>query len=117
MSPKRNDPAPIPTLPDEWKLILGTTDAANGWDELSRIATANTRRCWDALRTNPRSTANRQRQHRLAGPLATGAYKGAALEQWEYEVTSGGRVRYLIDDDARTVWIVYASPQHPKDTE
>jgi len=28
VSPKRNDPAPIPTLPDEWKLILGTTDAA-----------------------------------------------------------------------------------------
>lgn len=35
----------------------------------------------------------------------------------EYEVTSGGRVRYVINDDDRTVWIVYASPRHPKDTE
>jgi len=28
------------------------------------------------------------------------------MEQWEYEVTSGGRVRYAIDDDNRTVWLV-----------
>jgi hypothetical protein len=32
-------------------------------------------------------------------------------------VTSGGRVRYVIDDQARTVWLIYASPQHPKDTD
>ena len=38
-------------------------------------------------------------------------------EQWEYEVTSGGRVRYVIDDDSRTVWLIYASPRHPKDTD
>lgn len=29
------------------------------------------------------------------------------MEQWEYEVTSGGRVRYVIDDDNRTVWLIY----------
>jgi hypothetical protein len=34
-----------------------------------------------------------------------------------WEVTSGGRVRYAIDDDNRTVWLVYASPRHPKDTD
>lgn len=34
-----------------------------------------------------------------------------------FEVTSGGRVRYAIDDASRTVWIVYASPRHPKDTD
>jgi hypothetical protein len=39
------------------------------------------------------------------------------LEQWEYEVTSGGRVRYVIDDDNRTVWLISASPRHPKDTD
>lgn len=39
------------------------------------------------------------------------------LEQWEYEVTSGGRIRYVIDDSSHTVWLVYASPSHPKDTD
>ncbi|MFI2179333.1 hypothetical protein [Streptomyces buecherae] len=39
------------------------------------------------------------------------------LEQWEYEVTSGGRVRYLVSVETATVVPVYASPRHPKDTE
>jgi hypothetical protein len=37
------------------------------------------------------------------------------MEQWEYEATSGGRVRYVIDDK-HIVWLIYASPRHPKDT-
>lgn len=44
-------------------------------------------------------------------------HNGQLLEQWEYEVTSGGRVRYLVDHDRRRVWVVYASPRHPKDTD
>jgi hypothetical protein len=32
-------------------------------------------------------------------------------------VTSGGRVRYLINDPDHTIWIIYASPRHPKDTD
>jgi hypothetical protein len=39
------------------------------------------------------------------------------LEQWEYEVTSGGWVRYATGDHSRTVWLIYASPRHPKDTD
>jgi hypothetical protein len=26
-------------------------------------------------------------------------------------------VRYLIDDERHIVWLVYASPRHPKDTD
>lgn len=51
------------------------------------------------------------------GDLATHRHNGRDLEQWEYEVTSGGRVRYVIDDSKRTVWLIYASPRHPKDTD
>ncbi|MER5481343.1 hypothetical protein ABT026_30845 [Streptomyces sp. NPDC002734] len=29
----------------------------------------------------------------------------------------GSRVRYAIDDDSRTIWLIYASPRHPKDTD
>jgi hypothetical protein len=34
-----------------------------------------------------------------------------------YEVTSGGRIRYVIDDQNGTIWMVYASPRPPKDTD
>lgn len=39
------------------------------------------------------------------------------LEQWEFEVTSGGRVRYVVDDDQHAIWLIYESPRHPKDTD
>ncbi|HTZ28506.1 MAG TPA: hypothetical protein VMC83_31195 [Streptosporangiaceae bacterium] len=39
------------------------------------------------------------------------------LEQWEYEITGAGRVRYVVDDHERIVWLIYASPRHPKDTD
>jgi hypothetical protein len=72
---------------------------------------------WRPLRADPRSGAGHDRQHRLRGDLATHRHNGRDLEQWEYEVTSGGRVRYVIDDGNRTVWLIYASPRHPKDTD
>jgi hypothetical protein len=72
--------------------------------------------CLEILRSAPGSTANHGRQHRLRGDLASHRHNGRDMEQWEYEVTSGGRVRYVIDDDKHTVWLIYASPRHPKDT-
>lgn len=47
---------------------------------------------------------------------ANGTTTGCDMEQWEYEVTSGGRVRYVLDDDNRTVWLIRI-PRHPKDTD
>ncbi|MFG3437909.1 hypothetical protein ACGF0J_11780 [Nonomuraea sp. NPDC047897] len=56
---------------------------------------------------------------RFHHPTTNGTYGSARrdLEQWEFEVTSGGRIRYAIDDATRTVWVIYASPRHPKDTD
>jgi hypothetical protein len=74
----------------------------------------------DAWRPSARTRGpgrGHDRQHRLRGDLATHRHNGRDMEQWEYEVTSGGRVRYAIDDDNRTVWLIYASPRHPKDTD
>ena len=53
----------------------------------------------------------------MCGDMATVPYKGRDLEQWEFEVTSGGRVRYGVDEKLKTVWLVCASPRHPKDTD
>ena len=117
MNPRRGDRVTVPPPQEQWDVRFGTGDAADGWEELCRHALANTRRCLETLRADPRSGAGHDRQHRLRGDLATHRHNGRDMEQWEYEVTSGGRVRYVIDDGNRTVWLIYASPRHPKDTD
>jgi len=117
VTPKRGDRVTVPPPADEWDVRFGTGDAATGWEELCRHALSNTRRCLEILRSEPRSSADHERQHRLRGDLATHRHNNRDLEQWEYEVTSGGRVRYVVDDENRTVWLIYASPRHPKDTD
>lgn len=39
------------------------------------------------------------------------------MEQWQYEVTAGGRIWYLVDSARRTLWIKAAGTGHPKATE
>jgi hypothetical protein len=96
VSPKRGDRAAPPPVPGEFELRFASSAAADGWEHLARQAPAN---------------------HRLKGSLATGVWKGQACERWLFEVTGGGRVWYLIDDDRHTAWITYAGTGHPSDTD
>ncbi|MFG2867868.1 hypothetical protein [Streptomyces sp. NPDC048338] len=116
MSPKKGDRVSVPPL-SGWNVVFGTTEAVTGWEELCRAALPSAHRCLEALRTDPLSRDNWNRQHQLRGRLATKEWKGSALEQWEFEVTSGGRVRYLVSPETSTVILVCASTRHPKDTE
>jgi len=68
-----------------------------------------------ALTSDPRHID--QRQHPLKGSLGMVKIAGSALEQWQYELTGGGRIWYAIDDDNRTLWITRAGAGHPKDTD
>ncbi|WP_046732718.1 hypothetical protein [Streptomyces humi] len=146
MSPKRGDDAPRrPWAGGEWRLRFATNEAAKGWGELSAEAPGNTRRCFEALRSDPVSRTDPDRQHRLRGRLSSGDLGGREYPQWEYEVTAGGReypqweyevtagdreypqweyevtaggrVRCLVDETRHTVHLVYASTRHPEDTE
>lgn len=117
MSPKRGDDVPSPPVGTEWRLRFATNEAAKGWGDLCTEAPGNTRRCYEALRDAPDSTNAPDRQHRLRGGLATATLGGTEYPQWEYEVTAGGRVRYLVDEPRHTVHLVYASTRHPKDTD
>ncbi|GAA2206059.1 hypothetical protein GCM10009850_015170 [Nonomuraea monospora] len=116
MSPKRGDDVAPPLTGDEWRMRFATNEAAKGWAALCAQVPGNARRCYEALRTDPLSTDNPDRQHRLRGRLATASLGGRDLPQWEFEVTAAGRVRYLVDMDRHTVHFVYASDRHPKDT-
>ncbi|MGW4895463.1 hypothetical protein ACWEQL_24825 [Kitasatospora sp. NPDC004240] len=117
MSPKRGDRAAPPAVDTEFDLRFATTEAADGWEQLSRHAASNLRRAFEAIRTAPRSTDHPHRHHRLKGALGTGGFKGLQLERRQYEVTGGGRIWHLIDDVSRTGWIVHAGTGHPRPTD
>jgi hypothetical protein len=38
---------------------------------------------------------------------------GVEMEQWQYEVTAGGRIWYCINDDRAAVWMTGASVGYP----
>jgi hypothetical protein len=117
MSPRRGERAAPPPVGIEFDLRFASNQAAFGWDQLGRQAAGNLRRAFDAIRADPRSRSNPERHHRLKGSLATATWMGESLERWQYEVTGGGRIWYVIEDARRTVWITYAGSGHPKATE
>lgn len=117
MSSGCGERAAPPPVGDEFDPRFASSQAAAGWEQLARRAPGNLRRAFDAIRADPRSRYLPDRQHRLKGSLGTAAWKGESLERWQYEVTGGGRVWYLIDDVRKTAWITYAGTGHPKATD
>lgn len=101
---------------DEWDVRFGTSDSVRGWASLCAQAATNTREAFEAMRSNPRPPED-ARHTRLRGELSTRELGGRILDQWQIEVTGGGRIFYLVDDDKRTVWVVHAGTGHPKATE
>ena len=116
MSPKRLDRVAPPPVNDEWHVRFGTTEAAKGWDDLCVQVTAKTRHAYELIRSNPRPPQD-DSHYQLRGTLATRAYGGKVLEQWQIKVGGSARIWYLPDDAAHTVWVVLASTKHPKETE
>jgi hypothetical protein len=114
---KRGDRVAPPARPGGWEARFATSEAAKGWEELCRLARANTWEAWVVLTDRPTAPISPERQHRLRGRLASREVGGHVLEQWQYEVTAGGRIWYCPDPRTRIVWVVAASTAHPKRTE
>lgn len=117
MTPKRGDRAAPPAPPHGYTLRFDTTDAAKGWEDLCRVAAPNTRAAFDTLERDPCPRMETARHHRLKGRLASAVRGGRSLPQWQYEVTAGGRIWYLIDAETRTCWLTRAGTGHPKATD
>jgi hypothetical protein len=113
--PKRRERVAPPPAKEGRDLRYGTGDAVTGWDKVCAAAPANARAAWERITTDPRQRDDRQ--HPLRGGLGARTVNGEEMEQWQYEVTSGGRLWYCIDDKRRTVWLTDAMPGHPKATE
>ena len=116
MSPKRGDRVAPPPGRNEWEIRYATADAAKGWEALCQQAPGNTLAAWRVMRAEPRPPID-SRHTPLKGDLATKEIGGRSLEQWQIEVTSGGRVWYAVDDDRHTVWVTFAATAHPKATD
>jgi hypothetical protein len=116
MSPKRRDRVAPPAVGSEWEGRFGTSEAAKGWEDLCTHATTRTREAFELMRSNPRPVEDAT-HYRLRGELSTRTFGGRELEQWQIKVNSGGRIWYLPDDDDRTVWVIKATPSHPKETD
>ena len=115
MSPgKRGDRVAPPAEPGRWVLKFGTSEAGKGWEDLCRQAPGNTLRAWEAIRTEPQPFPQTDRHHRLKGKELSTVN---GLEQWQYEVTGGGRIWCLVDAATKTVWIRVAGTGHPKATD
>jgi hypothetical protein len=113
--PKRRERIAPPPAKGGWDFRFGTSEAATGWEKVCAAAPANARVAWERITAEPRD--RNDRQHPLKGGLGTRTVNGEAMEQWQYEVTSGGRLWYVIDDKNRTVWLTDALPGRPKATE
>ena len=117
MPARRGDRLAPPGRPGGWEARFATSEAAKGWEELCQVARSNTWEAWTVLTERPTVPENPSHQHRLRWHLATRQIGGQPLDQWQYEVTAGGRIWYCPDPARRIVWVVMASAAHPKSTE
>ncbi|MGD9792182.1 MAG: hypothetical protein AB7V43_01770 [Acidimicrobiia bacterium] len=113
--PKRKERVAPPPADRGWDLRYANNDAVKGWEQICAAAPSNARTAWEKLTADPRERSSRQ--HPLKGSLGQRSVNGIDMEQWQYEVTSGGRLWYCIDDAAMTVWLTDAHVGHPKATE
>ncbi len=114
---KRGERAIPPVPPHGWTVRFLNKAAADGWRDLCATAPGPTYVAWHTLTFQPTEPVNRSRQHRLRGDYAEHLIDNLSLEQWQYEVTSGGRIWFCPDQRTKTVWITYASTKHAKVTE
>lgn len=114
MTPRRGDRAAPPAQPGFWVIKFGSNASAQGWEDLVQQAAGNLWTAWEAIRTGPCPHPHTQRHHPLKGELAKNS---AGQEQWQYEVTGGGRIWYVVDEVKKIVWIQHAGTAHPAATD
>lgn len=113
--PKRDDPVAQPARGAEWEIRYASTDAVIGWQNLLTQVPGTLREVWDRMRTAPDTRSTTQKP--LAGPLATRSHKGRDLPQWQLDVSSAGRVWYVVDTSTHTVRVTLATTGHPGATD
>jgi hypothetical protein len=116
MAKKRGARLAPPPRSGEWKVLSADQDAYDGWETLCNQAPGPTRDAYEIITKAPRLRSGRQEQLR-GKELSTKVVRGVVVEQWQYEVTGGGRIWYCIDDERHELVVIRATLKHPKETE
>lgn len=101
--------------PNPWNFFVLDRQTSIGWRNLVAQTPSAADRAWVDITSDPFRTVSRQ--HQLSGENAHRRFNDKFLPQWQYEVTSGGRIWYLIDEERRTLIMTYAGTGHPKATD
>jgi hypothetical protein len=113
--PERREQLAPPPRNNGWDFRFATSDAVSGWEKLCSAAPTNARVAWERITADPRWRDDRQ--HPLKGRHETRLVNGESFDQWQYEVTTAGRLWYCIDDQRQTVWLTDAMPGQRKAIE
>jgi Txe/YoeB family toxin of Txe-Axe toxin-antitoxin module len=89
-----------------WLVVSTNSKVNREWQALIRKCPENAKRCYEHMATKPTTRV----QGRIF-PLKGKHFQGA----WEYEITKGDRVFYILDEQQKKV-IVYYAGEHPKGT-
>ena len=114
---KRGARATRPPQPGQWTIRYADNETGKGWDDLSSQMPSSIATLFDKLTADPTHADNRNRQGPLRGTLGHAQIQGQSLPQWQYELASGGRIWYAIDQTKKTVWITKATARHPNETK
>lgn len=104
-------------VPPEWVVKPASSQAEKAWKK----ALAQEPEIMEAERTRLRTRPldrndNPRRTHQLRGSLAERKIQGQRYEQWQHEITGGGRVWYCPDKANRIIYVTHVSLSHPKET-
>lgn len=86
---KRTDQIPPPPSDDEWELRYATKESLS-FPELEKQFPGNCSEAKQRLRAAPDRRTDVQKP--LKGRLGTRVLRGVALEQWQYDISSGARL-------------------------
>ncbi|WP_343599040.1 hypothetical protein [Mycobacterium sp.] len=119
MASKRGQSLARPLKRSEYQIRCATREAEQGWQDLTATARNAAVDAWDFLTKTPRERSDRC--HPLRGDLASVQVAGVTLDQWQYEVTSGGRIWFVVSGspDGRTAGVILllrVATGHPNET-
>lgn len=119
MGSKRSQPVHRPLKKAEYEIRHATREAQKGWQDLLATAGNAAVDAWDFLTRTPLERS--EKCHQLLGELGRVPVAGIPLEQWQLEVTRGGRIWFAVggSPDGHTAGIVFlirVVTGHPNET-
>lgn len=85
-----------PIRPGSWTIVARSEKVATEWREFVNQAAGECNRVYDQLESNP-AYDDGDRQHPLEGEAGRVTFQGRAYQRWQIDITSGGRLWYLMD--------------------